>query len=174
MLFMIYSFLHLPTLDIPLFLSQLSPGTPESLAEKEHQLSTMISQLISLREQLLAAHDEQKKLAASQMEKQRQQMELARQQQEQVASHSLSFLTLPVSLCMFVVQLLAFFPLTFFLKEKQNEKIYISITFLSFYPHYLQQSFQSSFHHICSITPLILIRNIEFVTNHFLTITFYA
>uniref|UniRef100_A0A3P9J6D6 SRY-box transcription factor 6 n=1 Tax=Oryzias latipes TaxID=8090 RepID=A0A3P9J6D6_ORYLA len=58
-------------------------GTPESLAEKEHQLSTMISQLISLREQLLAAHDEQKKLAASQMEKQRQQMELARQQQEQ-------------------------------------------------------------------------------------------
>nr|AAQ18514.1 transcription factor Sox6a [Takifugu rubripes] len=57
-------------------------GTPESLAEKEHQLSTMISQLISLREQLLAAHDEQKKLAASQMEKQRQQMELARQQQE--------------------------------------------------------------------------------------------
>uniref|UniRef100_A0A673CUG0 SRY-box transcription factor 6 n=1 Tax=Sphaeramia orbicularis TaxID=375764 RepID=A0A673CUG0_9TELE len=55
-------------------------GTPESLAEKEHQLSTMITQLISLREQLLAAHDEQKKLAASQMEKQRQQMELARQQ----------------------------------------------------------------------------------------------
>uniref|UniRef100_A0AAQ4RXG4 SRY-box transcription factor 6 n=1 Tax=Gasterosteus aculeatus aculeatus TaxID=481459 RepID=A0AAQ4RXG4_GASAC len=60
-------------------------GTPESLAEKEQQLSTMISQLISLREQLLAAHDEQKKLAASQMEKQRQQMELARQQQEQIA-----------------------------------------------------------------------------------------
>ncbi|KAA8595692.1 hypothetical protein FQN60_010983 [Etheostoma spectabile] len=60
-------------------------STPESLAEKEHQLSTMISQLISLREQLLAAHDEQKKLAASQMEKQRQQMELARQQQEQIA-----------------------------------------------------------------------------------------
>ncbi|XP_068170370.1 transcription factor SOX-6 isoform X2 [Antennarius striatus] len=60
-------------------------GTPDSLAEKEHQLSTMISQLISLREQLLAAHDEQKKLAASQMEKQRQQMELARQQQEQIA-----------------------------------------------------------------------------------------
>ncbi|XP_077478050.1 transcription factor SOX-6 isoform X1 [Stigmatopora argus] len=60
-------------------------GTPESLAEKEHQLSTMISQLINLREQLLAAHDEQKKLAASQMEKQRQQMELARQQQEQIA-----------------------------------------------------------------------------------------
>ncbi|XP_071014175.1 transcription factor SOX-6-like isoform X12 [Oncorhynchus clarkii lewisi] len=58
-------------------------GTPESLVEKEHQLSTMITQLISLREQLLAAHDEQKKLAASQMEKQRQQMELARQQQEQ-------------------------------------------------------------------------------------------
>ncbi|XP_013881988.1 transcription factor SOX-6 isoform X1 [Austrofundulus limnaeus] len=60
-------------------------GTPEGLAEKEHQLSTMITQLISLREQLLAAHDEQKKLAASQMEKQRQQMELARQQQEQIA-----------------------------------------------------------------------------------------
>ncbi|XP_033966768.1 transcription factor SOX-6 isoform X7 [Pseudochaenichthys georgianus] len=60
-------------------------GTPESLAEKEHQLSTMIAQLISLREQLLAAHDEQKKFAASQMEKQRQQMELARQQQEQIA-----------------------------------------------------------------------------------------
>ncbi|XP_051570821.1 transcription factor SOX-6-like isoform X3 [Myxocyprinus asiaticus] len=60
-------------------------GTPESLAEKEHQLSTMITQLISLREQLLTAHDEQKKLAASQMEKQRQQMELARQQQEQIA-----------------------------------------------------------------------------------------
>lgn len=69
--------------DIALSLS-LTPGTPESLAEKEHQLSTMITQLISLREQLLAAHDEQKKLAASQMEKQRQQMELARQQQEQV------------------------------------------------------------------------------------------
>lgn len=67
-----------------LFFSASSPGTPESLAEKEHQLSTMITQLISLREQLLAAHDEQKKLAASQMEKQRQQMELARQQQEQV------------------------------------------------------------------------------------------
>uniref|UniRef100_A0A3B3HL70 SRY-box transcription factor 6 n=1 Tax=Oryzias latipes TaxID=8090 RepID=A0A3B3HL70_ORYLA len=65
-------------------------GTPESLAEKEHQLSTMISQLISLREQLLAAHDEQKKLAASQMEKQRQQMELARQQQEQVTAQPLS------------------------------------------------------------------------------------
>ncbi|XP_058501874.1 transcription factor SOX-6-like isoform X3 [Solea solea] len=60
-------------------------GTPESLEEKEHQLSTMISQLINLREQLLAAHDEQKKMAASQLEKQRQQMELARQQQEQIA-----------------------------------------------------------------------------------------
>ncbi|KAF7245648.1 Transcription factor SOX-6 [Varanus komodoensis] len=59
--------------------------TPESLAEKERQLSTMITQLISLREQLLAAHDEQKKLAASQIEKQRQQMDLARQQQEQIA-----------------------------------------------------------------------------------------
>ncbi|XP_075945682.1 transcription factor SOX-6-like isoform X4 [Anarhichas minor] len=59
-------------------------GTPESLEEKEHQLSTMIGQLISLREQLLSAHDEQKKMAASQLEKQRQQMELARQQQEQV------------------------------------------------------------------------------------------
>uniref|UniRef100_A0A3Q2D1Z9 SRY-box transcription factor 6 n=1 Tax=Cyprinodon variegatus TaxID=28743 RepID=A0A3Q2D1Z9_CYPVA len=62
-------------------------GTPESLEEKERQLSTMIGQLISLREQLLAAHDEQKKMAASQMEKQRQQMELARQQQEQVGIH---------------------------------------------------------------------------------------
>lgn len=62
----------------------MSPGTPESLEEKERQLSTMIGQLISLREQLLAAHDEQKKMAASQLEKQRQQMELARQQQEQV------------------------------------------------------------------------------------------
>ncbi|XP_041447066.1 SRY-box 6 S homeolog isoform X2 [Xenopus laevis] len=60
-------------------------GTPESLAEKECQLSTMITQLISLREQLLAAHDEQKKLAVSQIEKQRQQMDLARQQQEQIA-----------------------------------------------------------------------------------------
>ncbi|XP_051916505.1 transcription factor SOX-6-like isoform X2 [Hippocampus zosterae] len=60
-------------------------GTAESLEEKEHQLSTMISQLISLREQLLCAHDEQKKMAASQLEKQRQQMELARQQQEQIA-----------------------------------------------------------------------------------------
>ncbi|XP_034031765.1 transcription factor SOX-6-like [Thalassophryne amazonica] len=59
--------------------------TPESLEEKERQLSTMIGQLISLREQLLAAHDEQKKMAASQLEKQRQQMELARQQQEQIA-----------------------------------------------------------------------------------------
>ncbi|XP_062404493.1 transcription factor SOX-6 isoform X10 [Sardina pilchardus] len=66
-------------------LGEIKAGTPESLAEKEHQLSTMITQLISLREQLLAAHDEQKKLAASQMEKQRQQMELARQQQEQIA-----------------------------------------------------------------------------------------
>ncbi|XP_029910280.1 transcription factor SOX-6-like isoform X2 [Myripristis murdjan] len=60
-------------------------GTPESLEEKERQLSTMIGQLIGLREQLLAAHDEQKKMAASQLEKQRQQMELARQQQEQIA-----------------------------------------------------------------------------------------
>ncbi|XP_063044994.1 transcription factor SOX-6 isoform X2 [Engraulis encrasicolus] len=66
-------------------LGEIKAGTPESLAEKERQLSTMITQLISLREQLLAAHDEQKKLAASQMEKQRQQMELARQQQEQIA-----------------------------------------------------------------------------------------
>ncbi|KAK2880454.1 transcription factor SOX-6-like isoform X1 [Channa argus] len=60
-------------------------GTPESLEEKERQLSTMIGQLINLREQLLSAHDEQKKMAASQLEKQRQQMELARQQQEQIA-----------------------------------------------------------------------------------------
>ncbi|XP_012695540.2 transcription factor Sox-6-like isoform X2 [Clupea harengus] len=60
-------------------------GTTESLEEKEHQLSTMITQLISLREQLLAAHDEQKKMAASQMEKQRQQMDLARQQQDQIS-----------------------------------------------------------------------------------------
>ncbi|XP_057692044.1 transcription factor SOX-6-like isoform X1 [Corythoichthys intestinalis] len=60
-------------------------GTAESLEEKEHQLSSMISQLISLREQLLCAHDEQKKMAASQLEKQRQQMELARQQQDQIA-----------------------------------------------------------------------------------------
>uniref|UniRef100_A0A4W5KU56 SRY-box transcription factor 6 n=1 Tax=Hucho hucho TaxID=62062 RepID=A0A4W5KU56_9TELE len=59
-------------------------GTPESLEEKERQLSTMIGQLISLREQLLAAHDEQKKMAVSQMEKQRQQMEVARQQQDQI------------------------------------------------------------------------------------------
>uniref|UniRef100_A0A671YII3 SRY-box transcription factor 6 n=1 Tax=Sparus aurata TaxID=8175 RepID=A0A671YII3_SPAAU len=58
-------------------------GTPESLEDKERQLSTMIGQLINLREQLLSAHDEQKKMAASQLEKQRQQMELARQQQEQ-------------------------------------------------------------------------------------------
>ncbi|KAJ3596885.1 hypothetical protein NHX12_003285 [Muraenolepis orangiensis] len=58
-------------------------GTPEALEEKELQLSTMIGQLIGLREQLLAAHDEQKKMADSQMEKQRQQMELARHQQEQ-------------------------------------------------------------------------------------------
>uniref|UniRef100_A0AAZ3RX88 HMG box domain-containing protein n=1 Tax=Oncorhynchus tshawytscha TaxID=74940 RepID=A0AAZ3RX88_ONCTS len=68
-----------------LTLCEAVSSTPESLVEKEHQLSTMITQLISLREQLLAAHDEQKKLAASQMEKQRQQMELARQQQEQIA-----------------------------------------------------------------------------------------
>ncbi|XP_048644371.1 transcription factor SOX-6 isoform X9 [Marmota marmota marmota] len=67
------------------YVSSILPGTPESLAEKERQLSTMITQLISLREQLLAAHDEQKKLAASQIEKQRQQMDLARQQQEQIA-----------------------------------------------------------------------------------------
>uniref|UniRef100_A0A674MLR0 SRY-box transcription factor 6 n=1 Tax=Takifugu rubripes TaxID=31033 RepID=A0A674MLR0_TAKRU len=59
-------------------------GTPESLEEKEQQLSNMIGQLIGLREQLLSAHDEQKKMATSQLEKQRQQMELARQQQEQV------------------------------------------------------------------------------------------
>ncbi|EMP38277.1 Transcription factor SOX-6 [Chelonia mydas] len=64
---------------------KIESSTPESLAEKERQLSTMITQLISLREQLLAAHDEQKKLAASQIEKQRQQMDLARQQQEQIA-----------------------------------------------------------------------------------------
>ncbi|XP_061630038.1 transcription factor SOX-6-like isoform X2 [Phyllopteryx taeniolatus] len=60
-------------------------GTAESLEEKERQLSAMIDQLISLREQLLCAHDEQKKMASSQLEKQRQQMELARQQQEQIA-----------------------------------------------------------------------------------------
>lgn len=62
----------------------LCPGTAESLEEKERQLSAMIGQLISLREQLLSAQDEQKKMAASQLEKQRQQVELARQQQEQV------------------------------------------------------------------------------------------
>lgn len=84
----LYLVVILSTLDSTVCLSPPSPGTPESLAEKEHQLSTMITQLISLREQLLAAHDEQKKLAASQMEKQRQQMELARQQQEQVTAHS--------------------------------------------------------------------------------------
>uniref|UniRef100_A0A665WTA3 Transcription factor SOX-6-like n=1 Tax=Echeneis naucrates TaxID=173247 RepID=A0A665WTA3_ECHNA len=67
-------------------------GTPESLEEKERQLSTMIGQLINLREQLLAAHDEQKKMAASQLEKQRQQMELARQQQEQFFSFFFSYL----------------------------------------------------------------------------------
>uniref|UniRef100_A0A672IJT0 HMG box domain-containing protein n=1 Tax=Salarias fasciatus TaxID=181472 RepID=A0A672IJT0_SALFA len=66
-------------------------GTPESLEEKERQLSTMIGQLISLREQLLAAHDEQKKMAASQLEKQRQQMELARQQQEQPEPNTFFF-----------------------------------------------------------------------------------
>ncbi|XP_045545220.1 transcription factor SOX-6 isoform X11 [Salmo salar] len=71
-------------------------GTPESLVEKEHQLSTMITQLISLREQLLAAHDEQKKLAASQMEKQRQQMELARQQQEQQVQGHMPPLMIPI------------------------------------------------------------------------------
>ncbi|XP_032804565.1 transcription factor SOX-5-like isoform X1 [Petromyzon marinus] len=60
-------------------------GSAEGLAEREHQLAGMISQLSSLREQLLAAHDEQKKLATSQLEKQRQQMDLARQQQEQIA-----------------------------------------------------------------------------------------
>ncbi|XP_075885001.1 transcription factor SOX-6-like isoform X4 [Nelusetta ayraudi] len=59
-------------------------GTAESLEEKEEQLSVMISQLISLREQLLSAHQEQKKIAASQLEKHRQHMELARQQQEQI------------------------------------------------------------------------------------------
>ena len=80
-------------------------GTPESLAEKEHQLSTMIGQLISLREQLLAAHDEQKKLAASQMEKQRQQMELARQQQEQVKCPLLILVLLLVSLSFFSLSL---------------------------------------------------------------------
>uniref|UniRef100_A0A8C6PFU1 SRY-box transcription factor 6 n=1 Tax=Nothobranchius furzeri TaxID=105023 RepID=A0A8C6PFU1_NOTFU len=80
-------------------------GTPESLAEKEHQLSTMITQLISLREQLLAAHDEQKKLAASQMEKQRQQMELARQQQEQVIYLCIMPVPRPLSdLCSLSVQ----------------------------------------------------------------------
>lgn len=99
---------RLSTLCLSLSLLTLLPpslfpslGTPESLAEKEHQLSTMITQLISLREQLLAAHDEQKKLAASQMEKQRQQMELARQQQEQVTAHCFLFSphSLFVSLC---------------------------------------------------------------------------
>ena len=94
-----------------------SLGTPESLAEKEHQLSTMITQLISLREQLLAAHDEQKKLAASQMEKQRQQMELARQQQEQVTAHCFSFLTVTVllvlSFCISALNSLSVFPYLF-------------------------------------------------------------
>lgn len=77
--FLTSQFLHQP-------LSPLTPGTPDSLAEKERQLMGMIGQLSSLREQLLAAHEEQKKLAASQMEKQRQQMELAKQQQDQVAA----------------------------------------------------------------------------------------
>lgn len=96
--------------DISLSLPSL--GTPESLAEKEHQLSTMISQLISLREQLLAAHDEQKKLAASQMEKQRQQMELARQQQEQVTAHCFPFSH--SQYLDFTPQVIVFFPLTIF------------------------------------------------------------
>lgn len=74
-----------PPTSLSLSLSvSLTPGTPDSLAEKERQLMGMIGQLSSLREQLLAAHEEQKKLAASQMEKQRQQMELAKQQQDQV------------------------------------------------------------------------------------------
>lgn len=79
-----YCFVNVVSLIFTVHLSPPRLGTPESLAEKERQLSTMITQLISLREQLLAAHDEQKKLAASQIEKQRQQMDLARQQQEQV------------------------------------------------------------------------------------------
>ncbi|CAF87471.1 unnamed protein product, partial [Tetraodon nigroviridis] len=48
-------------------------------------LSTMIGQLISLREQLVSTQDQQRKMAASQLEKQRQQLKLARQQQEQIA-----------------------------------------------------------------------------------------
>uniref|UniRef100_A0A8C7Z251 SRY-box transcription factor 6 n=1 Tax=Oryzias sinensis TaxID=183150 RepID=A0A8C7Z251_9TELE len=78
-------------------------GTPESLEEKERQLSTMIGQLINLREQLLSAHDEQKKMAASQLEKQRQQMELARQQQDQVRTcNCLFFFCLFVHLFVFL------------------------------------------------------------------------
>lgn len=111
-------------------LSLPSLGTPESLAEKEHQLSTMITQLISLREQLLAAHDEQKKLAASQMEKQRQQMELARQQQEQVTAHCLLFShSQHLSLSLFVPQLIAFFIIPYF---PHNSLFFSFLSFLHF------------------------------------------
>ena len=63
-------------------------GTAAALQQKERQLSTMISQLISLREQLLSSQEQQKKMAAAQLEKQRQQVELARQQQQQVGTGS--------------------------------------------------------------------------------------
>lgn len=116
----------LSTLDLTLRLSLPSPGTPESLAEKEHQLSTMITQLISLREQLLAAHDEQKKLAASQMEKQRQQMELARQQQEQVTAHSFLFLHSQYH-SLFKPQILAFSSLTIFAIHLSSFLFFLSI-----------------------------------------------
>lgn len=96
-------------------------GTPEGLAEKEHQLSTMITQLISLREQLLAAHDEQKKLAASQMEKQRQQMELARQQQEQVTIHRLPSLFSPPYSLHSLLFLLLFSP-RYYLSPLNNKR----------------------------------------------------
>lgn len=107
------------TSDFDFFYQTL--GTPEGLAEKEHQLSTMITQLISLREQLLAAHDEQKKLAASQMEKQRQQMELARQQQEQVPIHRLPSLFYPPYMLRSLLFLLLFSSL-YYLSPLNNKR----------------------------------------------------
>lgn len=96
-------------------------GTPESLAEKELQLSMMINQLSGLREQLLGAHSEQRNMAALLLEKQQQQMELARQQQEQIAKqqqqliqqqHKINLLQQQIQVNMPYVMIPAFHPNT--------------------------------------------------------------
>ncbi|GAB6032611.1 hypothetical protein CHUAL_011497 [Chamberlinius hualienensis] len=58
--------------------------SPETLEEKERQLSEMIGQLQLLKGQLLSQQHEQSKVQQSQIHKQQQQFEIQRQQQEQI------------------------------------------------------------------------------------------